>query len=98
MTEREELQASLVKSGVPAHIHDALIGYVVDHAHVGGFLQAVLSNNLFRSFAEADDENLAHLFDILKWVFNEAPGNCWGSPDTVRAWLVQRPVAAEAHE
>ena len=98
MTEREELQASLVKYGVPSHIHDSLIGYVVDHARVGGFLRAVLSNDLSWSFAAADPENVAHLHDIVKWLGNETPHDCRGSTRKVDAWLAQRPAAAEVHE
>ena len=94
MTEREELQASLVGFDVPAHIHGALTRYVLDHAPVGDFLYAVLTNNLSHSFGRADPENRAHLFDIVMWVWNEVPGDCWGSESKVDAWLAQRPAIA----
>ena len=58
----------------------------VNHGFCGGFLRAVLENNLADSFSRADEENRADMFEIIKFIYNEIPGNCWGSPEKCDAW------------
>lgn len=74
-------------SSLPEGLRFGMKMYIENHVRTGGFLRAVLSNNLVESFARADENNKAKLFDIVSWVYNEAPGACWGSEATVEAWL-----------
>lgn len=46
----------------------------------GGFVEAVLRNDLHGAFNNADDENSAALELIMGWIHNECPQNCWLSP------------------
>jgi len=61
--------------------------YVERHLPVGGFLYAVLSNNLVDAFGHADKDNRAAMGDWVLWLFNDIPSKCWGSEDKVDAWL-----------
>jgi len=61
--------------------------YVDDRCPTGDFLYAVLSNDLFEAMGRADENNRAALFDICKYIWNELPSICWGSPEKVRAWF-----------
>ena len=61
--------------------------YIDNQVHPGGFLIAVLNNDLKESFARADDANREDLFAIVSWIYCHAPTDCWGSPEKVRAWL-----------
>jgi hypothetical protein len=63
---------------------------------VGGFLTAVLSNDLKEAFMRADDENRADLFEIVGYCYNELPSPCWGSPEKVNAWMERHSAAREA--
>ena len=72
---------------LPTRTKDAIDRYVNDHRPVGGFLTAVLSNDLAGSFWKADEENRANLFHIMAYCWNEIPAPCWGSPEKVKAWL-----------
>lgn len=65
----------------------ALEGYVLRREPVGGFLTAVLSNQLMESYRYADADNLEHMMEIVRWVYNKVPEVAWGSPDRVKAWL-----------
>jgi len=52
----------------------------------GSFCQAVLENNLKEAFGRADMKNRNALFDICRYVYNELPSGCQGSPANTRAW------------
>ena len=71
----------------PCDIVESLQRYVDHGVPTGSFLQAVLENDLKESFARADDDNRDALFEIVNHCYNEIPGNCWGSPEKVEAWL-----------
>lgn len=52
----------------------------------GDFARAVLRNNLFDACHAADPFNLAALPAIVKYIFNELPRDCWGSPEAMEWW------------
>jgi hypothetical protein len=52
----------------------------------GSFVQAVLENNFVDAMGRADDESRAALHAIAKYLWNDMPSNCWGSPAKVAAW------------
>ena len=61
--------------------------YIEEGVQPGSFLTAVLCNNLRESFAKADDFNQKLMFEIVKWMWNEIPATCWGSPKAVLKWM-----------
>ncbi len=63
--------------------------YLESGIRPGGFMTAVLTNNLFDAIGKADLENQAKIVEIVKWVYNEAPMDCWGSVDKMNAWIDQ---------
>ena len=69
---------------------DSLKRYVEQGIPTGGFLEAVLSNNLMEACGRADEENAATLFQICAYIYNELPAPCHGSPAKVSAWLKAR--------
>jgi len=72
---------------IPAHTLAALDRYVKHHILPGGFLTAVLSNDLFGAIARADRENKLALSEICQYIYNELPGDCWGSKDIMWKWV-----------
>jgi len=72
---------------IPQLLQDGLDRYVKRGIACGDFLTAVLENNLMEAFGRADDLNRINLFNICKYVYNEMPGACHGSPAKVREWL-----------
>lgn len=69
------------------HMLDALECYVRDHIKPGGFLCAVISNDLCDTITRADDNNLANLPAFTAYLYNEAPQRSWGSPERLKAWI-----------
>ena len=71
---------------LPTHIHPGVQDYI-EHGHLpGSFLQAVICNDLFQSFGRADEINHERMFHIVSFFYNEAPGQCWGSPKKMQVW------------
>lgn len=72
---------------VPQHTQDALARYVEDRLEPGGFLQAVLTNDLFRAVSRADIVNQQRLPAIVRFIYNRCPMGCHGSQEAYEAWL-----------
>lgn len=77
----------------PNHLGAALQRYIEQRTPLGGFMTAVVENNLREACAMADHVNQHQLWDIVNWLYNEAPSQCWGSPEKVKQWLSTRPAA-----
>jgi hypothetical protein len=84
---REALETHLVDFGVPEHLHRGLLGYLLERQPVGGFLLAVLENNLALAIARNGGE-VADLVAIVRFLVNNAAWDQWGSTENVAAWLV----------
>lgn len=72
---------------IPENIKTSLQLYVEKKIPTGGFLEAVLSNDLMLATASADYYNSKILKEICTYVYNELPANCWGSREIVQKWL-----------
>jgi hypothetical protein len=83
----EKLYTKAHNYAIPPATQNNLVYYIIDRRHPGQFLEAVLSNNLKESVARADEYNQAALAEIIKFMYNHAPMNCYGSPEHFRAWL-----------
>lgn len=68
-------------------IKDSLDLYAKHGCPTGGFLAAVLSNDLKDACARADSDNRHAIFDIVSYIYNNLPSGCWGSRERVRAWI-----------
>jgi len=66
---------------------EPLTRYLADHSPVGGFLTAVLKNDLMEACGRADDNNISALPAYAGFLYNYAPMECYGSPEKVRAWI-----------
>jgi hypothetical protein len=64
-----------------------LVAYFEERVPVGGFLSAVLENNLLKAAAAADNRNKSKLFEYASWLYNYAPVGSYGSREKVEAWI-----------
>ena len=71
---------------VPERILNSLDGYAKRGETLGGFLSAVVENNLFQAIGHGDPESRAALKQIVTYVNCQLPPGCWGSKDKVKAW------------
>ena len=72
---------------MPCITKKSLDRYAEKRIPTGGFLKAVLENDLQQAFARADNSNYIALRAIVRYVYNHLPADCWGSPEKVKAWL-----------
>lgn len=69
----------------------ASIRMYIDHRiKPGGFLEAVLRNDLKEALGRADFRNRRKIFEWVEYLYNYAPAICWGSNDRVAAWLNEK--------
>lgn len=61
--------------------------YVQHRVPTGGFLRAVLENDLRNAIGSADMDAMDNLKHIVCYLYNEIPSNCWGNKERVEAWL-----------
>lgn len=71
---------------IPGWTLETIDAWVENARPTGHFVTAVLENNLAEAFARADQWNRAAMHDIVKYVWNECPSGCWGSPAIVQNW------------
>lgn len=75
---------------IPQRTIDTIDGYFKHGMQPGSFVRCVLENDLQGAAATADFENRVALFDIAKYVFNNLPIGCHGSPRIVNEWLASK--------
>lgn len=80
-TEKQRLQ----EASTNQMVIQSLIDYVEQRQPTGDFLQAVLSNDLSDSVSRNDGQT--NLKELVKWIYNNAPSNCWGSREAYKQWI-----------
>lgn len=86
-TEHETIPKNYEGRYIPLFARESIDRYLNHRIPTGGFLEAVLCNNLVESFARADEDNQTLIGTYIKWIYNNAPHDSWGSPEKVKKWL-----------
>lgn len=74
---------------IPEHCRDGLYLYLTEGRPVGGFLTALLKNDLRDAVNRADEKNVHALGAYVVLLTSYAPASAWGSPAAVDAWLTK---------
>jgi len=83
MTKRFGINYSML----PEHMRDSVELYIEDGVRPGSFLTAILENNFVEAAAHADETNMYNLYNWAKFLYWEAPSECWGSPEKISRWI-----------
>ena len=78
------------------YMKGAVQRYIEQGISPGGFLTAVICNNLSEGLIRADENNGAKLKEWVQWFYSEAPSPCWGSKEKMEVWMNQRRKALTA--
>lgn len=73
-------------SNVHQDCRHAIFNYLVHGYNPGGFLTAVMTNDLYRAAATADIENSKRLTRVANFVTQALPSCCYGSHAAMEAW------------
>ena len=76
----------MTEYGIPSHMHGGIIRYYENGIEPGGFLCAVINNDLHGALGQADDTNINCLKAYGMWFYNQAPIGSYGQPDSVKKW------------
>jgi hypothetical protein len=74
---------------LPQHLREGMQRYLEDRIRPGGFLVAVLENDLMGAVRRADQDSLAFLDRIMMDFMIDVPPVAWGSPQKVERWLAR---------
>lgn len=85
--EYEEYERKCAECGVPLHMAAAYYRYVEQRIAPGGFLKAVLMNDLCAAASRADMMNARALVEHVRFCYNHLPSAAWGCPENYTVWL-----------
>lgn len=80
------MEAGFAKCGIPERMRPGIRDYLVHGHPAGGFLTAIITNDLRGSFERADWENQQIILNYLKFFYNHAPSPAWGSKAKYDEW------------
>jgi hypothetical protein len=66
---------------------ETLANYIVFGMPPGGFMTAVLANDLVGAFGRADMYNVDRMQWYAKAIYNSIPSQAWGSYGKVQQWI-----------
>lgn len=72
---------------LPPRIRKAIDQFVWHGIPTGGFLRAVLSNDLMGAISQADPNSLSSIGLICQYVYNAVPSVCHGSREAVKSHI-----------
>lgn len=71
---------------LPSSLRDGTRLWIENGIPPGGFLQAVIANNLVEAVGRADHKNIDLLREIVLFFYSQAPSDCWGSVQNLHDW------------
>lgn len=81
---------------LPPNLRNGIVLYIEEHIPTGGFLRAVLENDLYAAIRRADLDSRCELYDLCMWLQWNAPKACFGSKQAVAEWLAPTPPQESA--
>ena len=72
---------------IPESTAETLSAYVLYGRPMGGFMEAVVSNDLMSAQGRADTQNLRAFHDICRLVYNHVPMGSRGSRAAINEWI-----------
>lgn len=83
-----KFENSFLHFNVGDEFMDELYHYVMLGLQPGSFHWALFANDFVAACARSHPANSwTHIQETGKWLYHEAPAECWGSYDKVKKWL-----------
>ena len=87
---RSELVNGMNKYQIPDRMREGILRWIEKGIVPGSFLQCIIENDLKGAIMSADDENTYMISSYVHFLYNHAPGGCWGSKERVQEWKALR--------
>lgn len=75
---------------LPEHMRASMTDWIetarIQPELMGSFMRSVLTNDLMGAYGNADEENTAAMREWVRFLYNEAPSDCYGSMEKLRMW------------
>lgn len=81
------LEHSRTWGNVHEDCRDAIFNYLVHGYEPGGFLTAVLCNDLYRAATVCDFENAKRLTEVARFIIHALPLACYGNRERMAEWM-----------
>jgi hypothetical protein len=79
---------------LPEHLRAGMQRYIEHGIETGGFLRAVLENDLVHTFLRADySMEMLQIGILVSFISDYVPPEAWGSPAKVAAWIAKHAKA-----
>lgn len=75
---------------LPEDLEETLRAYVETGLPTGGFLEAVINNDLKEACGRADERNIWIIPVISAWLYNNSPSLCWGRANSFERWIERK--------
>ena len=85
--ERADVKPEILRAKLPGYMAQGLEDYLFDRVPPGGFLLAVLENDLKQAALRADSANSIALWKWGVFMWNQVRYDCQGSEEIVAKWL-----------
>ena len=79
-----------MECGIPEHMVGVVYSYIEHGTPPGGFLTAVLSNDLIGALGQGDDQNVASLPAWGRLLYTHFPSIAYGSAAAVEEWIKEK--------
>ena len=77
------------KNLIEPRFKESIDAWVKDGRPTGGFLEAVLRNDLKEAIGRADSNALDNIPHIVSYLYNDCPSGCWGSNSNYTEWSLK---------
>lgn len=76
-----------MKSFLPDHLQEGMKRFTDQGIRPGGFLYAILTNDLRGAVVQADYINITVIPNIVMYCLENLPHDIWGDVESVEAWI-----------
>lgn len=84
----DKFENSFLHFDVGDEFKDELYNYVILGLEPGSFHWALFANDMISACLRSHPANSwSYIQETGKWLYHEAPSECWGSYDKVKKWL-----------
>jgi hypothetical protein len=75
---------------IPGHTAVTIENYLLYGYEPGGFVTAMLTQDLYRACMIADQVNSEYFTEIGKWIYSAMPAASFGSVENMRDWIADK--------